>query len=776
MGDVVDMDPYLKKLTRSTSIVPALKTNGQAHEPEMRAAAQSAELRSLASVLVERMQFLRQAGITFKGARDLYEVLGYDRDITTTQYRDRYARGGVAGRIVDALPKATWRGGAELVEDENPKISTTFEKAWVDLQNKFNIWAILQRADILSRLGPYAILLIGAPGSLSEELPRGRPDSLLYFTPFAGGGGPGVRKTNATISVDADCTIKEFERDITSPRFGLPKFYQLSRSNVNSPDLMREVHWTRVVHIAEGCLDDDVFGQPALERCWNLLDDLDKVTGGGAEAFWLRANQGLQLDVDKDMSLGPTAAVELASLKEQAEEYQHQIRRILRTRGVTATPLGSDTANFGGPADAVLTQIAGACSIPKRILTGSEMGQLASAQDRDNWTDQVHGRRESYAGPYIVRALVQRLIDYRYLPTPTQFEVRWPSIQTLTEAEKWAGASAWAKINSSSPTPVFTNAELRDKWYQMEPLPAPKAVEPPSPGRAEPRAAALSELSRLAELNADWTLTENGLERTFHFPDCSLSAAFVTAILEDAKRIDHHPSLQSEYECVTVSYITRSEGELTDRDFGAARRADKTAEIFNAVGSGAEAVVEALERAIVEGDVETVDQIVGLSVLQRKFSSSQIDLPRDIAERVRAFALTVPVEDLAEDGREADPHITVKYGLHDSSPSKLQELLRGVPPFTVHLGRTRFFRSDEYDVLLVEAESAELTALNDRISRELDCTTTHADYTPHVTIAYIKPGLGEQWAGDETFLGQSFTVTSITFSSVDDEKTVIELK
>jgi len=80
--------------------------NGHADVPEMR---------SLGDVIIDRLMFMRQAGITFGGDRDLYTAFGYDRVITHKQYRDRYARGGIAGRIIDALPNATWRGDVELI-------------------------------------------------------------------------------------------------------------------------------------------------------------------------------------------------------------------------------------------------------------------------------------------------------------------------------------------------------------------------------------------------------------------------------------------------------------------------------------------------------------------------------------------------------------------------------------------------------------------------------------------------------------------------------------
>ena len=40
--------------------------------------------------------FARLMGVTFGGKRDLYEALGYDRQITIEQYRETYRRGGIA--------------------------------------------------------------------------------------------------------------------------------------------------------------------------------------------------------------------------------------------------------------------------------------------------------------------------------------------------------------------------------------------------------------------------------------------------------------------------------------------------------------------------------------------------------------------------------------------------------------------------------------------------------------------------------------------------------
>jgi len=324
------------------------------------------------------------------------------------------------------------------------------------------------------------VLIIGAgDADLRDELPKGLPGGVRYLTPYAGGGGPGRggRRDQfgaRSSAYDADVSVYEFDEDQRSPRFALPKTYQLrGLASTSASAEPYTVHWSRVIHVAENLLWDEVYGLPALERVWNLLDDLEKVTGGGAEAFWLRANQGMHLDIDKDMAANDTLE-SIKALKEQADEYKHQLTRWIRTRGVTATPLGSDVANFSSPADAIITQIAGAKGIPKRILTGSEMGELASSQDRENWKDQVNGRQTQYAGPYIIRPLVDRLIAYGYLPIPMKgpdvYMIGWPHIQVLTEQEKAEGALKWAQTNQTAGETIFTNEENREHWYGFPPL------------------------------------------------------------------------------------------------------------------------------------------------------------------------------------------------------------------------------------------------------------------------------------------------------------------
>lgn len=430
--------------------------------------------RSLASDMFERLRLGKMLGWQFNGKRDIYTAFGYDETISVKQYRDMYARGGLAGRIVDVFPKATWRGGVELWEDKNPENETEFEKAWDLLADRLSVISTLEAADILSLQSTYAIIVIGVKGgsNLAAELEKGSgQEDILYFKQYLAGGAPDYRSgVLRSMQIEGwsevDATVKELELNPAEERFGLPKSYEIR--GVSADGRAVEVHWSRVIHVADSPLENPLYSAPRLERVWNLIQNLEKVTGGGSEAFFQRANGGRVWSFDKDM--GDLTEPQREGFAKQIEDFQNNIVRDVKARGLNVTQLGSDVAHFGPNADAVITQIAGSLGIPKRILTGSEMGELASSEDRDNWRDQVNGRRQQYAFPLYLRQLVDRLIEYGYLPEPgdTYFP-KWGAVMNLTEEERRNKATGWASMKTEEGQ-VFANAEIRAECYDKEPL------------------------------------------------------------------------------------------------------------------------------------------------------------------------------------------------------------------------------------------------------------------------------------------------------------------
>lgn len=424
-------------------------------------------MRALESVLVSRAQLGGRSGITYNGRRDLFEALGYDRTIDPTKYRDRFARNGVAGRVVEIKPQSTWRGGGELVEDEDPETVTDFEMAWTELDNRLKVWNILERADTLAGLGRYAVVLIGAPGALDQQVTRATLNEIYFLAPFA----------------EDDAPIIEYETNIHNERFGQATYYNLKRirSNVVPSGTALasggRVHWSRCLHVADGLLDDIVYGTPRLERVWNLLDDLEKVTGGGAEAYWMRADRGMQFDLDKEMDISEE---EKKKMRDQIEEFTHELRRFLTTRGVTVNELGSEVSDFKTSADAIIDQIAAAISVPQRILMGAEAGHLASTQDQENWAQRIRDRRRQYAEPLIVRPFADRLIKWGALPTPKQYRVNWLELDSLGQYDRARIGVQMSSINKNMGSEVITSDELRQVMDYPPLGTAPKKIETPT--------------------------------------------------------------------------------------------------------------------------------------------------------------------------------------------------------------------------------------------------------------------------------------------------------
>lgn len=178
-------------------------------------------------------------------------------------------------------------------------------------------------------------------------------------------------------------------------------------------------------------------------------------------------------------------------------------------------------------------------------------------------------------------------------------------------------------------------------------------------------------------------------------------------------------------------------------------------------------------------DVKSVDDEPKL----HKFSSTQIDLRdagRDVsfAPQILQMAASIPDEELAEDGRETNPHITIKFGIHTNDPEEVRRVVEGFGLIQYRLGKSSIFPASEkspFDVIKIDVDSDDLHRLNELISSKLECTDTHPEYHPHVTLAYVKSGLGEKYAGKFDFGGSQNSTQNIFFSNKLREPTKISL-
>lgn len=151
-----------------------------------------------------------------------------------------------------------------------------------------------------------------------------------------------------------------------------------------------------------------------------------------------------------------------------------------------------------------------------------------------------------------------------------------------------------------------------------------------------------------------------------------------------------------------------------------------------------------------------------------KNASTQINLPPDAAVKVVEASMRVAEEDLGADGREDEPHITIKYGVKDDV-ALLSQVIGSQQPFNVSLGKTHVFEAGEISAgqspIVVEAHAPELKALHDAVNEAMSTHKDDFDYNPHVTLAYVKPATAQKYDKLDWAEGVSFPVNGIVLST-----------
>jgi len=376
----------------------------------------------LASELVGRAALASKLGQSYGGNRDLYETLGYKKTPVFEDFYALYKRQDIAKRIVNAAVNGVWRLKPKIVE--NKEEETPFEKAWITFVKEKNPYHYIARADRISGIGQYGVLLIGFDDVKKADDAEGEVSNaknVMYLRPY----------------MQKNIDINSYVKDANDARYGLPETYKLQTSleGTSSTNRSLTVHWSRIIHIAEGLEENDIFGTPRLECILNRLQDLSLISGGSAEMFWRGAFPGYAFVADPEHMIKPQAMNEL---KDEIENYVHDLTRYLRLKGMKVQDLSVQVADPSNHFDLLISLISAATGIPKRILLGSERGELASSQDKDNWAEQLEDRRLDYAEPMILRPFIDRLVSLDILPSPGEdgYTVEWPDLFALSEDEQ----------------------------------------------------------------------------------------------------------------------------------------------------------------------------------------------------------------------------------------------------------------------------------------------------------------------------------------------------
>jgi len=386
------------------------------------------ELLNLFHQQTTRRQLANRLGLSFKDDnRDTYKALGYPVQLDFTHYWAFYTREHIAKRVVDAPVDACWQKPPEITENVADGEETEFERACKDLVDERKIWHYMSRIDKLSGIGEFGIMLLGFDGEQSLEEEVDSATKLLYIRPY--------KQDNVF--------IKSYEEDMTDERYGLPSVYSLKVTNAQGGVSETLVHWTRVIHIADELLEDDILGTPRLMNVYNLIAGLHLVAGGSGEMFWRGAFPGMAFILDKDAEFDPNQ--DSTSLNNEINDYIHDLNRTLKLQGMDVKNLAPQVADPSKTVEVLITLIAGARNIPKRILVGAERGELGGNRDENAWTKKVRERQTNHCIPMMVRPFIDRLMELGVLPPSEDYKVVFPDISVPTEEEEAKVAETKAK-------------------------------------------------------------------------------------------------------------------------------------------------------------------------------------------------------------------------------------------------------------------------------------------------------------------------------------------
>lgn len=164
------------------------------------------------------------------------------------------------------------------------------------------------------------------------------------------------------------------------------------------------------------------------------------------------------------------------------------------------------------------------------------------------------------------------------------------------------------------------------------------------------------------------------------------------------------------------------------------------------------------------------------------YATTQINLPVPMADFIidwgranvpDSAVYTDPHDDTL--GREHEMHVTVLFGLTEPNGNRaLHKLSEKYAPFPIMVGAVSLFKTNpKYDVIKLNVESPWLRKLHDDLKQSVPNEDKWPEYSPHVTIAYVKKGSCDKMEGTDLFakadMDRVFTAYALEYKGPGDK-------
>jgi 2'-5' RNA ligase len=126
-------------------------------------------------------------------------------------------------------------------------------------------------------------------------------------------------------------------------------------------------------------------------------------------------------------------------------------------------------------------------------------------------------------------------------------------------------------------------------------------------------------------------------------------------------------------------------------------------------------------------------------------------------------------------GLETEPHCTLLYGLHaDVAVNTIKKIVDGFDFGECTIEGASLFENEKFDVLKFDVTGSGLHDCNAALVK-LPHTTDYPNYHPHMTIAYLKNGMGKKYVDLLGTEKRTLKPSYIVYSQPDGTKSKIDL-